>query len=295
MNRSPILLKHVAILGLLTVLLMGCDKDDRIALKAGEKIGQQVTDFTKGIGKGMDQKIVVQVALSPEVLALGLTNTIAQSVSGLYEITAGSYSECCGLAGTLVDVELPNVSQKYVKFSVDPGGHAASMTFLAEDARTVFSRMPCARAGVRFTFDDGLVSGGRTVFRVNMAPPPYFYWDYVVTNTPSRLHIHGQLGARIECLDVPTQFIHSNVVAMLVSGPRLTLLSRAKEGSTRLMVQGRSGWTDIVEASADLKIWTPISTNLMDYSLCPICPFATVEDKASTNFAHRFYRAVEYP
>jgi hypothetical protein len=81
MNRSPILLEHVAILGLLTLLLMGCDrKDDSIALKAGEKIGQQVTDFTKGLGKGIDQKMMVQVALSPQVLALGLTNTIAKSL-----------------------------------------------------------------------------------------------------------------------------------------------------------------------------------------------------------------------
>jgi|GEM_PF-325783 len=81
MNRSPILLEHVAILGLLTLPLMGCDKkDDSIALKAGEKIGQQVTDFTKGLGKGIDQKMMVQVALSPQVLALGLTNTIAKSL-----------------------------------------------------------------------------------------------------------------------------------------------------------------------------------------------------------------------
>jgi len=68
-------------ISLLAVLLTGCsEKDDSIAMKAGEKLGQQVTDFTKGVGKGIDQKMMVQVSLSPQVLALGLTNTIAKSL-----------------------------------------------------------------------------------------------------------------------------------------------------------------------------------------------------------------------
>ena len=74
-------MKHITILGLVAALLLGCDKkDDSIAMKAGEKLGQQVTDFTKGVGKGIDQKMMVRVSLSPQVLALGLTNTIAKSL-----------------------------------------------------------------------------------------------------------------------------------------------------------------------------------------------------------------------
>ena len=61
------------------------------------------------------------------------------------------------------------------------------------------------------------------------------------------------------------------------------------------MVQGRAGATNVIEASADLLAWTPVSTNVMDYSLCPICPFVIFEDAASTNLALRFYRAVELP
>jgi|GEM_PF-2686270 hypothetical protein len=219
-------------------------------------------------------------------------------VSGLYEITAGHYSECCGFAGIPIGGTLPNEIQKYARFTVDPSGQSATLTFLAEDARTVFSTMPCPPAGdIRFSFDHGLVFPDRTVFHVDPGPPPFqIYWNYTVSNAPNRLRIDGQLGtARAACADTPTRFSHSNVVAVLIRGPRLTFLKGSKEGSTRLMVQGRSGWTDIVEASTDLKTWTPISTNVMDYSLCPICPFAVVEDKASTDFAHRFYRAVEYP
>jgi len=74
-------MKHITILGLVAALLLGCDKkDDSIAMKAGEKLGQQVTDFTMGVGKGIDQKMMVRVSLSPQVLALGLTNTIAKSL-----------------------------------------------------------------------------------------------------------------------------------------------------------------------------------------------------------------------
>jgi hypothetical protein len=74
-------MKHIALVGLVAALLVGCGKkDDSIAKKAGEAIGQQVTDFTKGVGKGIDQKMMVQVSLSPQVQALGLTNTVAKSL-----------------------------------------------------------------------------------------------------------------------------------------------------------------------------------------------------------------------
>jgi hypothetical protein len=61
------------------------------------------------------------------------------------------------------------------------------------------------------------------------------------------------------------------------------------------MVQGKAGWSDVIEASADLVSWTPVATNVMDFSLCPICPFVVFDDAASTKFAHRFYRAFEVP
>jgi hypothetical protein len=74
-------MKNITIIGLMAALLIGCGKkDDSLANKAGETIGQQLTDFTKGVGKGIDQKMMVQVSLSPQVQVLGLTNTIAKSL-----------------------------------------------------------------------------------------------------------------------------------------------------------------------------------------------------------------------
>ena len=75
------IMKYVTMMSLLAALLAGCGKkEDSIAKKVGEAIGQQATDFTKGVGKGIDQQMLVQASLTPQVLALGLTNTIAKSL-----------------------------------------------------------------------------------------------------------------------------------------------------------------------------------------------------------------------
>jgi hypothetical protein len=74
-------MKNITMLSLLAILLFGCGKkDESLAKRAGESIGKHLTDFTKGVGKGIDQKMSVEVTLGPEVLALGLTNTIAKSL-----------------------------------------------------------------------------------------------------------------------------------------------------------------------------------------------------------------------
>ena len=218
--------------------------------------------------------------------------------SGLYEITSGKYSECCGFAGNDFGFDLPDPSQKYVRFNVDSQANTATITFLGEDARTVFSRVPCPpSAAINFSFNYGIVFSNRTVFHVDPGPPPYgTYWNYTASNSPNRLRIDGLLGtAQAGCADTPTRFAHSNVVAVLIPGPKLTILSASPTNAARLMVQGRAGWTDVIEASGDLISWTPVATNVMDFSLCPICPFVTVEDAASKKVPHRFYRAFERP
>lgn len=74
-------MKTITLIGLVSLILIGCGKkEDSIAKKVGEVIGQQATDFTKGVGKGIDQKMMVQVSLTPAVQELGLTNTIAKSL-----------------------------------------------------------------------------------------------------------------------------------------------------------------------------------------------------------------------
>jgi hypothetical protein len=74
-------MKYLMTIPVMAAILTGCGRNDEgIAKRAGEAIGQQMTDFTKGVGKGIDQKMMVQVSLNPQVQALGLTNTIAKSL-----------------------------------------------------------------------------------------------------------------------------------------------------------------------------------------------------------------------
>jgi hypothetical protein len=221
----------------------------------------------------------------------------SEAVSGLYQVLSGRYSQCCGFAGGDLAHDLPTENQSFVSFTLDASGNVATMKFLAEDMQTVFRTIPCPPSGpIIFSFDHGLVFSNRTVFHVDPGGLPYqLYWNYTASNSANRLRIDGMVGtARSACADVPTRFSHSNVVAVLIPQPKLSVLEFSKDHAARIMVQGNAGWTDVIESSTDLAVWTPVSTNIMDFSLCPICPFIIFEDTASTNLARRFYRASEY-
>lgn len=60
-------------------LVAGCGKgDESIARKAGSKVGETITDFATGMGKGIDRKMNVRVELSETVTGSGLSNTVAK-------------------------------------------------------------------------------------------------------------------------------------------------------------------------------------------------------------------------
>jgi hypothetical protein len=217
-------------------------------------------------------------------------------VSGLYQILAGRYTECCGLAGADSGYDLPNPGQSYIKLTVDPQSGLASMAFLAADLQTVFSVAPCPPAGnIEFRFNYGFSYPGGIIFHVDPGPPPYSVsWSYSVSNSGPALRINGELGtAQSECADVPTRFGHSNVVAVLIPPPRLSLTGFSNKDGVQLMLQGHAGHTNVIEASTDLITWGSVATNVMDFSLCPICPYFLFQDPASTNLPRRFYRAFE--
>jgi hypothetical protein len=216
--------------------------------------------------------------------------------TGLYQIISGRYTECCGLAGDFT-YNLPNQAQSFLRFTVDPQTGLAAMTFLGEDAKSTFSRVPCPPSGsIDFNFNFGfLIAPDRTEFHVDPGPPPYAtYWSYVVSNSASTLRMDGTLGiVQSPCADTPTRFSHTNVVAVLIPGPQLSVPEFSTNRSVRLLLQGHAGQTNVIEASTNLVDWFPVSTNVMDYSLCPICPYALFEDFSSTNLPRRFYRAFE--
>jgi len=216
-------------------------------------------------------------------------------VSGLYQILSGSFYDCCGISGGGFGYALPSPQQSFLRLTVDPQNGLASMTLLSADLQTVFSVSPCPPAGnIEFRFNYGFSYSGGIWFHVDPGPPPYgVYWNYSVSNVAPGLRMDGQLGtAQSACADVPTHFSHSNVVAVLIP-PRLTLVGFSNQDGLQLMLQGHAGHTNVIEASTDLVNWQSISTNVMDFSLCPICPFFLFRDPASTNLPSRFYRAFE--
>jgi hypothetical protein len=229
-------------------------------------------------------------------LTMSIHLAVAQTgvTSGLYEIVSGAYTECCGIAGEMT-VRLPNESQRFVWLIVDSQTGLASMSFLGADRQTVSSVAPCPAGGsIPFALNYGFCHSNSITFLVDPGPPPYsIYWHYEVTNSASGLLINGALGtANQGCADVPTQFSHSNVVATLVPGPIVSVAEYSKEGAL-LLVQGHAGWTNVIEASADLLSWTALRTNLMPTGGCPICSTFVFRDTAGTNLANRFYRCFE--
>jgi len=217
--------------------------------------------------------------------------------SGVYEIVGGTYIECCGFAGDIQFFPLPNESQQYVRLTLDPPSGLATMTILGQDLRTIFAIVPCPEgSSIPFRLWPGSSSSGRIIFHADPGPPPNaVYWSYLVSNSVNRLQINGILGtARPNCLDVPTRFTHSNVVAVLIP-PASMRITEFSEDGVLLFIQGRVGWVDVVEASTDLVSWTPISTNVMPATLCPVCPYILVRDTAATNQTRRFYRCFERP
>jgi hypothetical protein len=131
-------MKYIVMISLVAALMVGCGKkEEGIAKRVGEAIGQQATDFTKGVGKGIDQKMMVQVSLAPQVQALGLTNTIAKSLGlgstngiSVYFIASRSISNAVVARALTSDGVEVGRSRKPVVMQKDEAGY---VTFTFDD------------------------------------------------------------------------------------------------------------------------------------------------------------------
>lgn len=221
----------------------------------------------------------------------------AQSVStgGVYRIVSGRYTACCGIGGPFV-YSLPDAKQSFVKLMLDPSGPSAQMSILAEDGQTVFSIVPCPTGGpIHFSFDHGLVFPDRVVFHVDPGPPPYqMSWNYTVSNSADSLRIDGVLGTVASpCADVPTQFRHTNVVAVLVPEPGPVIDQIRRSGSSmRFHFAGPPPNDYTVEYSDSLAQpeWQPLATYRAKLATIDV-----VVTNSFTNAAARFFRLRREP
>ena len=89
-----------------------------------------------------------------------------------------------------------------------------------------------------------------------------------------------------------TGFVNSvaaNAAFTIVPNELLVAPGAYSNGNFRVELSGVVGKSYVFQASADLKTWTPLSTNILSTN-----PFYLVDPGAS-NFTHRFYRVIELP
>jgi hypothetical protein len=151
-------------------------------------------------------------------------------------------------------------------------------------------------------FTNGIVFADHIRFGgpIPLPEPDEVYFEYAVSNSMDTLRINGTvITPCVGCADIFTEFRHTNVVAILQSSfakPRLSLPTISTDGVFGFIISnGQWGQTNVVEASADLIAWSPVSTNVFPPTACPECPLIEFRDPASTNLAHRFYRSLSLP
>ena len=140
----------------------------------------------------------------------------AAPASGLYQIVSGNFTACCGLLGEIRQ-SLPNDEQSFIEVTVDPQGERATIAILGDDGRTLFTLFTCPPATpFPFELPNGFVTSNRIEF---ISPPGIPSWNYTVSNLANGLRLDGRLMVSPGfCADIPTDFGHSNVVALLVPG-----------------------------------------------------------------------------
>jgi hypothetical protein len=109
-----------------------CEQKDRsVAKEAGDKVGQTITDFATGVGKGIDKRLTVNVELSKDLSERGLSVTLGK-VSGkrglsVYLIAQRAFKsrliakaldkDGLEIGRSVVDVSFAADDAKYVNFA----------------------------------------------------------------------------------------------------------------------------------------------------------------------------------
>jgi hypothetical protein len=125
---------------LLLVVAAGCGKhDESLAKRTGSKVGETLTDFASGVGKGVDKQMAVNVELSKAVADQGVSKTVAKSTGldhpnakgiSIYLIASKAFKSKLvaraldkdgqEIGRSTSDVDLAADDAKYVTFQFDP-------------------------------------------------------------------------------------------------------------------------------------------------------------------------------
>ena len=198
----------------------------------------------------------------------GLLHAQNAPASGLYQITGGRHTLCCGFGGPIVQL-LPSTDQSYILVTVDAQGNRPVVAILGEDQETVLTEPALlSRPAFRFALSNGVISSAGIEFR-SPAPGPdprAPSYSYRVSGTAGGLLLQGRTSLPcLGCADVPNDFTHSNVVASLVvSAPRLEGVVQ-EGGRLRFRFTGEPGYIYSVEFSDHLQggPWLPLTMSTL--------------------------------
>ena len=116
------------------VLLTGCGgRDDRSAHQAGQSVAETVTDFAKGIGKGIDNQLKLSIELDERVSSLGLRTTVAKE-SG-FDDEGNKTIAVYFIASRAVDT--PLLAKAFNADGDEIGRSAINLELSADDAKYV--------------------------------------------------------------------------------------------------------------------------------------------------------------
>lgn len=227
-------------------------------------------------------------------VVIGSAYAQSEPPSWLYQIVSGRYTECCGFAGPF-PYSLPNEDQAFVELTVDVPQNLARMRFLAEDRQTVFHTVHSAPgSGFTFSFSNGMVFPNHIQFGMPAPLPGVASYSYTVSNSLDALRIHGVVNTPcLGCADIPTQFEHANLVAVLVPDPA-PLIDRIERGedSLRFHFAGEPPNDYTVEYTDSLAQprWLPLAAYRAKLTSIDI-----VVTNAFTNAPARFFRLRKEP
>lgn len=211
--------------------------------------------------------------------------------------------------GTLIFKPSPNMTGSVtITITVDNGGtnnNTVSRTFTVSVVTPMTQAMIAASPKIYRQPKGGTISYGKIALLtvgVSGRAPFHYQWKCNGTNLPGATrsflymprfttvqsglysvevsNISGTTSSAVAVLTAPGQPVPSSASANLAAMPS------PGNGQFNLQINGISGATYVVEASSDMKVWTPVFTNQS--------PFVYVEANP-TAYSQRFYRAAFLP
>jgi hypothetical protein len=157
------------------------------------------------------------ISLTPlvtAVMAIISASSFADSWSGTYQITSGTFTVVGGFDGSSTS-QLPNRYHAFVQLVIDPEVGSAELAFFQEDWQ------PSGQLRVN-SLTNGVVSDNSIQFQYETVILSCPGWipatvDYTVTNVAGDLLISGSVTSAPRCFDYPSRFVHEGVQAVPIS------------------------------------------------------------------------------